>query len=171
METELKLPLFVKTVFSVKAMTLLQRGIVATFLIASLLVSVGCSSGKPKPNDSDRMTRAVLGVVAEFYGDYLQYHRGKPPKDEAEFHRYLESRSEDLKLYNVESPDQLFKSPRDDRPLVIVSGRVVAPPDSPESPWAAYEQKGIDGKRFAARVRGGIHELSDDEIAQIFSNN
>ena len=154
-----------------RKLVLQQHGIVATFLVASLLINVGCSSGRPGPDDSDRQTRAVLGVVAVFYGGYLQNRKGKAPKDNEDFHKYLESRAEDLKLYNVESPDQLFNSPRDERPLVIVSGKVVAPPDAPKSPWAAFEQKGIDGKRFGVRVRGGIHELSSDEIDQILSSS
>jgi hypothetical protein len=161
---------------TIRVIVLLQHGMTATLLVtsllvAALLVSGGCSSAKPGPNNDERMTRAILGVLSEFYGDYLQSHRGKPPKDNADFHKYLQSRAEDLKLYNVESPDQLINSRRDGRPLVIVSGRVVAPPDLPESPWAAYEQKGIDGIKFAVRVRGGIHELSEDEVSEIFSIN
>jgi len=112
-----------------------------------------------------------MSVLSEFYGDYLQSHKGHPPKDSADFHKYLESRSEDLNIYNVDSPDQLFTSSRDGKPLVIVCGKRLAPADSPGTPWAAYEQMGVDGKRFAVRVHGGIHELSDDEIAQIFRNN
>lgn len=148
-----------------------MHGVLVAVLVTGMFSSAGCSSAKPEPNDSDRMTRAVLGIVAEFYADFLQSHHGKPPQDNADFHKYLASRAEDLKLYNVESPDQLHSSHRDERPLVIISGRIVAPPDSPDSPWAAHEQKGIDGKRLAVRVRGGIHELSEDEIAEIFESN
>lgn len=170
METDLKYCLLVRSSFPVRAQLFQQYGMLATLLLATLLVSVGCSSTKTIPDDGDRTTRAVLGVLSDFYADYLQSHNGKAPKDNADFHKYLESRAEDLKLFNVESPDELFTSRRDGRPLVIVSGQVVAPPDSPRSPWAAYEQKGIDGKRYAVRVRGGIHEMTDDEITQTFSN-
>jgi len=174
METDTKGSLDTITEFSALQLPKLVmhiQSMVVTLLMSTLLVSVGCSASKPDPNDNDRTTRAVLGVVAEYYGDYLNSHRGKPPKDNADFHEYLQSRAESLKLFNVESPDQLFKSARDNRPLVIVSGKVIAPPDAPRSPWAAFEQKGIDGKRLGVRVRGGIHELTTDEIDQLFSGN
>ena len=139
-------------------------------LATALSICAGCPEGRPGPDDKDRQTRAVLGVVAEFYGSYLRNRKGKAPKDNEDFHNYLASRAEELKLYNVESPDQLFNSPRDERPLVIVSGQVVAPPDYPESPWAAFEQKGADGKRYGVRVRGGVHELTTEEIDQILAS-
>lgn len=132
---------------------------------------VGCSASKPEPDDDDRMTRAILGIVGEFYGDFLESHKGRPPKDNQDFYRYLESRADDLRLYNVEHPDQLHVSHRDDRPLVIVSEKVVAPPDAPQSPWAAFEQQGLEGKVYAVRVRGGIHEMTAEEAAEMFAKN
>jgi len=110
-----------------------------------------------------------MNVLSIFYGEYLESHRGKPPQSSADFRQYLESRPEDLKRYKVKNPNQLMTSPRDGQPLVIVCGkRRLAPADSPGTPWAAYEQTGVEGKRMAVRVRGGVHDLSDDEVAQIF---
>ena len=152
--------------------SILARGPVARiFLACTIFSTIGCTASKPEPDDDDRMTRAILGVIAEFYGDYLESHQGNAPKDNQDFYNYLESRAEDLKLYNVEHPDQLHISHRDDRPLVIVSSKVIAPEDAPRSPWAAFEQAGVDGKIYAVRVRGGIHEFSDDEASEIFSQN
>lgn len=159
----------IKAFFSAKARVLQNNAVLAAILMVCLLVNVGCSSGKPGPEDNDRQTRAILGVISQFYGEYLSSHRGKPPKDNEAFYEYLGTRSDALKLFNVESPDQLYRSHRDGRPLVIVSEKLIAPPDAPESPWAAFEQQGLDGKILAVRVRGGIHELSVDESSQLFS--
>ncbi len=168
METELKHRLFGKTVFLFQALVSRNRGVLATLLIVGLLISAGCSTKKPAQGDSDRLTRAVLGVVAEFYGDYLNSHKGKAPKDNQAFYKYLESRADDLKLYHVDDPSELYNSHRDGRSLVIVVGNVIAPPDSPDSPWAAFEQEGVDGKILAVRVRGGVHEMTDEESHELF---
>lgn len=106
-------------------------------------------------------------VLSVIYGEYLDSHLGKPPKDIGAFREYLESRADELEWYNIENLDQLLISPRDGQPLVIVCGKRLAPADSPGTPWAAYEQTGIDGKRMAVQVRGGVYELSADEIDQI----
>ncbi|RIK85351.1 MAG: hypothetical protein DCC67_04155 [Planctomycetota bacterium] len=60
--------------------------------------------------------------------------------------------------------DGLLTSPRDGQPLVIVYGKRIAPKDSPNTPWAAYEQTGVDGKRMVAKVRGTVDELTTAEI-------
>lgn len=145
----------------------------STRLLTSLLVlfAVGCGTSKPEPDDNDRMTRAILGIVGEFYGAYLNTHKGRPPKDNQDFYRFLESRADELRLYNVENPDQLYDSYRDNRPLVIVSGEVVSADDASGSPYAAFEQQGVDGRIYAVRVRGGIHEMSAEEAAELFVKN
>jgi hypothetical protein len=109
-----------------------------------------------------------MNVLSVFYGEYLDSHQGTPPKDSDAFRKYLESRTEDLKLYRVDSPDQIMTSPRDGQPFTIVCGQRLAPADSPDTPWAAYEQTGVNGKRMAVSVRGGAHEQSADEIARQF---
>ena len=89
------------------------------------------------------------------------------PKTPTLFREYLQSRSEDLKRYNVETLDQLLVSPRDGQPLIIVTSQRRVPFGAPGMPWAAYEQTGVDGKRIAVQVRGGAHELTAEEIAKL----
>jgi len=144
--------------------------VIIAILVAGFLTNTGCG-GKRVSLGDDKETRVVMNVLSIFYGEYLESHRGKPPQNSGDFRNYLESRSEDLTFYHVANPDQLLTSPRDGQPFVIVCGKRHAPKDSPGTPWAAYEQSGIEGKRMAVRVRGGAYELSADEIAQIFPNN
>ena len=111
-----------------------------------------------------------MNALANLYGMYLDSHQGRPPKDEKEFRAYLDSMPQALAAYNVTQVDQMLTSPRDGQPFVIIFGKKkIAPADSPGTPWAAYEQTGIDGKRFAVQVRGGVKILSDTEIEQIAS--
>jgi hypothetical protein len=133
-------------------------------LISAL--SCGCTSNAPVAVAGDRETGVLLRIVAIQYGEYLAMNRGTPPPDEAAFRKFLDSRPDVLASYNVKSPDEILKSPRDGQPFVIVCGKVIAPPDSPGTPWAAYEQTGVDGKRMAATVRGGIYELTPEDFAR-----
>ena len=148
-------------------MTHEKHKVLATLLMASLLVCASCSTGDSiKPDE--RQARVVMNVLSIFYGEYLESHRGKPPESSDEFREYLESRPEELKRNNVTSVDQLLTSPRDGLPLVMVCGKRVAPPGSPGTPWAAYEQSGVNDKRLAVQVRGGVHEFSTNEIDRLF---
>lgn len=156
----------------IKTMWHEKLGVLAVILVGSTLTCTGCSSGNTHSSGDDRQARLVMNVVSIFYGEYLESHRGKPPQSSDEFRQYLESRPENLKRYKVENLDQLMTSSRDGQPLVIVCGkRRLAPADSPGTPWAAYEQTGVEGKKMAVQVRGGVHELSNGEVAQIFQNN
>jgi hypothetical protein len=108
-----------------------------------------------------------MRIVADEYGEFLATHGGQPPADVAAMRTFLESRLPTLSAdYDVKSPDDLLASPRDGQPLVIVCGKKIAPPDSPETPWAAYEQTGVDGKRLASGVRYGPVELTPEEFAR-----
>ena len=142
----------------------------AAILTACLMAITGCSQGDPfNSGSNDRKTRIVMNLLSVFYGEYLDSHQGRPPKDNDAFREYLETRTEDLNRYNLQSIDQLMTSPRDGQPLLIVCGKRLAPVDSPGTPWAAYEQQGIDGVKMAVQVRGGVQDLSADEIDRIFA--
>jgi hypothetical protein len=136
-------------------------------LLGSWWLAAGCGGGvSPTGGDADFKTRRSMSTLASFYGDYLSAH-GAPPKDEAAFRAFLQERSKQIERMNIGGVDGLLKSPRDGQPLVVVYGKRIAPPDSPNTPWAAYEQKGVDGKRMGAQVRGEIRELTADEIAKL----
>jgi hypothetical protein len=138
--------------------------LLTTLALCALFV-VGCTSGDNRLSGSnDRQTRLVMNVLSVFYGEYLDSHQGMPPKDIESFRLYLESQSQELERYNVNDLDQIMTSPRDGQPLVIICGKRIAPADSPGSPWAAYEQVGVNNKKLMVRVRGGAHEFSAAEI-------
>jgi len=153
---------------SLMSSTHLRSRLFATVsLLASLLLAAGCGGGvSPTGGDADFKTRRSMSTLASFYGDYLSAH-GAPPKDEAAFRAFLQERSKQIERMKIGGVDGLLKSPRDGQPLVVVYGKRIAPPDSPNTPWAAYEQMGVDGKRMGAQVRGEIRELTADEIAKI----
>jgi hypothetical protein len=124
----------------------------------------GCGQSQ-RPADQ-REARGILQVLGREYGRYLVDHNDAPPKDEAAFRAYLESQMTRLKSYGVKQVDDLLKSPRDGQPLTIVCGQRIAAPDQPDLVWAAFEQTGVDGKRLACNVRGGVEELDATAFQQ-----
>jgi hypothetical protein len=140
-----------------------------TFLLTAVVLAIaGCSSDTDIYGGStERQTKVTMNVLSIIYGEYLDSHNGNPPKNSGEFRKYLESQREELRRYNVENIDQLLLSPRDGKPFVIICGKRSAPSDAPDTPWAAYEQNGNEGKRMAVQVRGGVHELTDENIEKI----
>jgi hypothetical protein len=122
----------------------------------------------PTGGDDDFQTRRSMSALASFYGDYLSAN-GAPPKDEAAFRAFLDERLQRIDRMKLGGVDGLLMSPRDGQPLVVVYGKRLAPPDSPNTPWAAFEQTGVDGRRMAAKVRGSVDELSSEEIAKIMA--
>ena len=134
-------------------------------LAAGVLSLVGCGRGA-EVSGTDYQANRQLSLVAEMYGNFMQEHNGAPPKDEAEFKSFLAKyAARRLEPYNVDSVDELLISPRDEQPFVVVYGKKLVSKDSPNTPWAAYEQTGVDGKRLAAQVRGVLEEYTPDEFS------
>jgi hypothetical protein len=137
---------------------------VVAIVAASELSLAGCGGSAAGGGDNFKVQQQ-LNTVASFYGDYLSEHGGAPPQDEAAFRAFLQERAQGIERMDVGGVDGLLTSPRDGQLFVVIYGKRLAPADSPNTPWAAYEQTGVDGKRFAAQVRGDVVELTDAEIA------
>ena len=131
--------------------------------------AAGCARAKRNvATGVDRETRIAMNVLARFYGDYMLQSRGRPPKDVAAFRKYLRSRTDDLESLNIDSIDELLTSSRDGEPFVVVCGKIREVSNSRGNIWAAYETNGVDGKRMAVRLRGGVDELSPERFSEEF---
>lgn len=136
-----------------------------TACVAAALV-IGCSAESPVVGGNPQ-AKAAMTVVGMQYAEFLGAHGGKAPQDDAEMRQFLESRLEDLKMYNVTSIDQLLSAGRDGKPIKIVTGKTIPTADQGgQYLWAAYESEGLDGVRLAVNSRGGVYELSNDEFAK-----
>lgn len=124
-------------------------GILLLVFATSLL---GCS-GVSEDADLAKQ-RMGLGGLARVYGQYMSQHRGRPPRSEKELRKFIESQgAEYLVGLEVETIDELFTSPRDGEPYVVIYGK--------RQDVVAYEAVGADGKRFYAHNLGGA-ELVDE---------
>ena len=142
----------------------------------SLLSGFGALAGCGGPpgasiSETDQRTVESLNVLATFYGDYMNQHGGRPPKNEGDFRAFMKSQSNSMERRGVEDLEQFLMSPRDYQPYTIVSGKLVKVSDSPGVFWAAHEQTGVDGNRMAVRTYGGVDLLGPDEFGREFSAN
>jgi len=125
------------------------------------LACLGC--GGPGGGASRAREESGLKPLGIFYARFVPQHQGKPPKDEAEFKAYLnepQNLEELQKVFNVSNADAIFVSSRDKKPYVVIYG-----PTSGEGPAGqpvvAYEQEGVNGKRFVASKMGAVEEVDE----------
>jgi len=149
-----------------------KLGLVATLVLGGLLSSAGCGRGNPVATGVDRETRIRLNILATFYKEYLDSHRGKPPKDMDSLRQHLQTQADTIEAYKrrnlIGSLQELLTSARDDQPFVIMFGEKVGLSDMPGAFWIAHEQAGVDGKRMAVRLQGGVDVLDADQFARDF---
>jgi hypothetical protein len=130
----------------------------------ALIVAAGCQ----RPADNVKQEESRLKPLMILYGQYIGQHRGKPPSNEQEFQAFVEESGPGL----LESfPDidaqSLFVSARDNKPFVILYGRVEGPPGPGGQPVVAYEQEGANGKRLVASNLGAVEEVDETRFREL----
>ena len=122
------------------------RGVVVGVLTVCF---VGC--GEPPRPVSPQESR--LRSLAVLYGRYIA-----SPSNEREFVGFMQSSgAEVLAWFEVDDPEKLLVSPRDNQPYEINYGGSLA------SQWIAHEKVGVDGKRWIVDRDGRMQEI--DEMA------
>jgi hypothetical protein len=145
----------------------ITRNISLALAAGACLSVAGCGAGGVSDQSAaNQQTAIALQLAGTMYGEFLARNRGVAPQDAAVVRKYVESRLSDLQANGVKSADDILISPRDGQPFVWATGRILAPPDPLDSPWAVYEAKGVDGRRMIASARGVVVELSQEEFAQ-----
>ena len=131
-----------------------------------LLLCLGCGPAGESNRQAEESCRKPIAI---FYARFIPQHQGKPPKDEAEFKAFLKEplNAEELqKSFNVSDIDAMFVSTRDKKPFVVIYG-----PTSGEGPAGqpviAYEQEGVNGKRFVASKMGAIEEVDSAAFSRM----
>ena len=142
-----------------------------SLLVAGLILLAGCRSNN-MPTGVDLETRIRLNALADFYKQFLDANRGRPPKDPQAFRAFLDTHSETIELYRerelISSVDEMLTSARDEQPFTIVCGKKIGVWHKPGADWATHEQTGVDRMRLAARVQGGVDVLDEQQFAQEF---
>ena len=134
----------------------MTRRLTLAALAAALLPAL--SPAQPAPDGPDKTVDAAdqFRKVSAAYNQAYQKLR-RPPQ------------ANDLKpfLQQVGNADALLVSPRDSKPLVIVSFAPDAERAEDERSIVAYEQVGMDGKRMTVDIRGTVVLEKDADFANL----
>ena len=128
-----------------------------------LLLLFSCLGCGPVGEPNRAREESGLKPLAIFYAQFVPSHQGQPPKSEAEFKDYLKEPQnlERLKKdFKVPDVDAMFISSRDKKPYIVIYGPTSG--DGPAGqPVVAYEQEGLEGKRFVASKMGAVEEVDE----------
>jgi hypothetical protein len=125
-------------------------------------IGAGCSdTSNASPADAQQATR-VLKVLGIEYARFMAQNGDRPPANQEQLAAFLESRKDAIP--GLTDVAQLLVSPRDSQPLVIFYGKVAPPPDDSGFPVIAREASGASGSCLVANTRGGVHEISADQL-------
>lgn len=123
-------------------------------------MAAGCSSGAGDTSEPD-VSR--IKQLTALYASYLNRNADRPPASEVEFKRYIAERGDPvLKLADVSTVDELFVSPRDNEPYVLLYGNDAA--KLIRRGVVTHEKTGVDGRRLVGHRMGFVDELDDAEF-------
>ena len=127
------------------------------------VIAGGCTRNASQATESSNMK-----PLAVAYGRYISSHKGQPPANEGEFKTYLKTLSpESLQSFKVTDVESLLVSTRDNKPYVIRYGKVTGPAGPGGMPVVAYEQEGVNGKRYIATMVGAVEEVDEARFREL----
>jgi hypothetical protein len=134
-------------------------------LSSSLALLSGCGSS----NDSAERESSNLKPLAVFYGRYIGSNRGKSPADENELKEFIRSQpADELNNLGVTDVEALFISSRDKKPYKFNFKAKASNPG--EIAVFAWEQDGVEGKRFVGGTLGQIEEVDSERFQKLVPN-
>jgi hypothetical protein len=145
--------------------------IVVRCLAALLVLAVflgGCGR-KTGPIAQEQTNLCWLGSM---YGMYISQNHGKAPKTIDDLHKFVEktTNAEKLARLKVGSVNELFVSPRDNKPFALVSyDKFPAPSGGNANPIVLYEVDGQSGQHAVALLGGGTKTVDENELKSLLA--
>jgi len=131
--------------------------------IPVLLAPIGCGSG-----GSSGCTEAEKNIhdVAVLCGTYASRNQGKLPPSLDELKKFAKS----AKNLPLTVTDQMFISPRDNQPFVLVSLERMPVPGSGKTTVIVYEKTGSGGRRYVADPVAKVEEVDEATFKTLVPN-
>jgi hypothetical protein len=131
----------------------------------SMLSSIGC--GGPDPAIAAREA-SNLKPLAVLYMQFAGQHRGQGPRNEAEFKTWIKALPpSQLASFDVKDVESMFISSRDTKPYIVKYGTASGVPGAGGMTVIAYEQQGVEGKRYIAGSLGQIEEVDETKFRSL----
>ena len=129
----------------------------------SLSVGLGCASEQAASDAAPDDSR--IKPLTSMYAGYTN-RNGNPPASEEEFKRFVAESGEPLlKAAEVNSVEELFVSPRDNEPYVILYGTEAA--KLINRGIVMHERTGVGGRRLVGFRMGFVKELDEAEFRKL----
>jgi len=129
-----------------------------------LTIATGC--GGEVANDDAVPDDSRIKQLTTLYAVSMNSQGGRPPADEAEFKEFVTKSGEELiKSAGVNAVDELFVSPRDNEPYVVLYGNEAA--RLINQGIVMHERTGVGGRRLVGYRGGFVNELDDAEFRKL----
>ena len=132
-----------------------------------VVICVGCGQKKSGPVAQEQTNLAWLGHM---YGMYISQNGGEAPKSIEDLRKFVVKKANPdlLARLKVAGAGELFVSPRDGKPLVLVSYTKLPPPAGGQAaPVVLYEADGQNGQRAVAFLGGNTRTLDETELQHL----
>ncbi len=132
----------------------LRAGVIA--LLVMVLGALGCGSRR---GTTDPPAKVRLEKLFAYYQDYTRQHH-KPPPNEQAFKDFLNNLpAEEKAIAHLDDVDSFLTSPGDGQKYVIQYGKVFDMSGATRA--VAWEQTGVNGKRFVALSVGYVQACDE----------
>ena len=140
--------------------TLLAAGVIAALAVAAVVLWA-VFFRRPPHGTTDPPAKLRLEKIFQFYQAYTR-QRHRPPPDEEAFKDYLRDLPADEKAVARlgDDVDDFLSSPRDGEKYLIRYGPIVDVGGLTRA--IAWEQTGVNGKRFVALSVGYVQECDEE---------
>jgi hypothetical protein len=111
-----------------------------------------------------------LAWLGSMYAMYIGAHDGQPPQTIDELRKFVAERTSAAELARLKANDisQLFTSPRDGKPFVMVQYKKLPPREGGQpSPVVLYEAAGQSGERAVAFLGGNTQVVNEGELPKL----
>ncbi len=140
--------------------------VVLGVVFVSCLVG-GCGRRATGPIAQDQTNLSWLGSM---YAMYISQQQGHAPKTIGDLQKFVEAKTtaEQLARLKVANVGELFVSPHDNKPFVLVSyDKFPSFTAGQQPPLVLYEATAQDGKRSVAFLGGNTRTLDETEFQKV----
>jgi len=142
-----------------------RRSLLAIFGGVAIAATIGCG----RSNSSAETESSNLKPLAVYYGRFVGANRGKGPKDENQLKEFIRNRpADELSTMGITDVDSLFISSRDKKPYKFKFEEKQPMPG--QLSIFAWEQDGVNGKRFVGGTLGQIEEVDEARFRELVPN-
>lgn len=141
-----------------------QAGLLGGTILLFSGVHVGCRS--QAADDEVARRGSNLQSLAGMYRMYTTENGGCPPSNEAEFKAFIQEQGlEHFESFGITTVDDLFISPRDGQPYIVVYGG--GPEAMPD--LVAYEREGLESGRWIVNSMTVVAEVDEAKFQRMVS--